>query len=350
MKSKLPAYFFLFLVIGVSLLFFGLIANYMMGVFWAIALTVLFSPVYQKLLKKWNDRRNLSAAATVAIVLLLFIIPATFLIAAVIVEGQSIVERVEEGDVNIQEQVTAFADKVPAKLREWGLPVDRITESLSGQLTSFTQGSGKKILSFTQGVLGFMIQLAVALYLLFFLLRDGKEIKEAALKAIPLKDEKESKLLSRFDAVVRATMKGSLMIALIQGLLGGILFTAVGVPGAIVLGALMVIASLLPVGGVIIWGPVAAVFFAQGDLAKGIIVAVVGSLMIGLIDNLLRPRLVASGTKMPDYLILLSTLGGLSWFGLSGFVIGPIIAAFFITCWQMMGEEYSNDNAEADTI
>ncbi len=321
-----------------------------MGIFWAITLTVLFRRVYQRLLKLWSKRTNLASAATVFLVLLLFIIPASILVAAVISEGQAIVLLVEEGDVDIQEQIRSLADKVPAKLIEWGLPVERIFDTVSSQLQNLAQGSGQRLLRFTQGVLGFGVQLVVALYLLFFFLRDGIEIMEAALKASPLKDQKERKLLRRFDAVVRATMKGSLLIAIIQGLLGGILFTAVGVQGAVILGSLMVIASLLPVGGILIWGPVAAVLFAQGDMTKGIIVVVVGSLMIGLIDNLLRPHLVASGTKMPDYLILISTLGGLSWFGLSGLVIGPIIAAFFITSWEMMSEEYSSEQGGSDMI
>jgi predicted PurR-regulated permease PerM len=124
-------------------------------------------------------------------------------------------------------------------------------------------------------------------------------------------------------------------------LIGGTLFAILGIPGAVLWGVLMALLSLLPIGGSgIIWAPTAIIMFVQGHVTEGIIIVVVGFLGIGLIDNLLRPILVSHDTKIPDYVVLIATLGGLSWFGLSGFIIGPVIAALFMICWEITGELY----------
>jgi predicted PurR-regulated permease PerM len=115
----------------------------------------------------------------------------------------------------------------------------------------------------------------------------------------------------------------------------------VGIDGALFWGILMTFFAFLPVGGsALVWGPAAIILLIQGQIWKGVVVILVGSLLIGLIDNLLRPILVGRDTRMPDYLVLLATLGGIAWFGLSGFVLGPVIAALFLTCWEMAGHEY----------
>jgi predicted PurR-regulated permease PerM len=139
-------------------------------------------------------------------------------------------------------------------------------------------------------------------------------------------------------------VKGSLVVAILQGSIGGLLFYVVGIPGAVLWGVLMTLLSLLPLGSGIIWLPAAIILYSQGEVGKALLIVAVGALIIGLLDNFLRPHLVGGDTKMPDYLILLSTLGGIAWFGVSGFVLGPIIAAFFITAWEMMGEGISPDN------
>jgi len=148
-------------------------------------------------------------------------------------------------------------------------------------------------------------------------------------------------LFERFAQVSKATLKGTVVVALVQGSIGGVLFALVGIPAALLWGVAMTLLALLPVGGsAIIWIPAAIILFVQGNVVEAFIVVAVGSLIIGLVDNLLRPLLVGRDTGMPDYLVLISTLGGITWFGLSGFVIGPTIAALFITVWEMMGKDY----------
>ena len=168
------------------------------------------------------------------------------------------------------------------------------------------------------------------LYLLFFILRDGNTIMQHVHRAMPLRDDQERQLFNKFAEVSRATVKGTLVIALVQGFLGGFIFALLGIQGAVFWGVVMAILSLLPaVGTGLVWGPTAIFLLATGDWGKGLILVTYGVLVIGLVDNLLRPILVGRDTKMPDYLVLFSTLGGLSLVGITGLVLGPVIAAVF---------------------
>src|SRR5690606_13847821 len=131
-------------------------------------------------------------------------------------------------------------------------------------------------------------------------------------------------------------VKGNIVVAATQGMLGGLIFWALGIQGALLWGVIMAVLSLLPaVGAALIWLPVAIYFLATGAIWQGIVLILFGVLVIGLVDNILRPILVGKDTKIPDYVILISTLGGLSVFGLNGFVLGPLFAALFIACWDL---------------
>jgi predicted PurR-regulated permease PerM len=179
------------------------------------------------------------------------------------------------------------------------------------------------------------------LYILFFFLRDGPDLVRALVRAVPLGDRRQSRLLSKFVAVSRATIKGTLVVGIVQGTLGGLVFWAVGIPAPVVWGAVMTVFALVPAVGVgLVWGPAAVIMLALGEIVRGIVVLLVGIFVIGLIDNVLRPILVGRDTEMPDYLVLLATLGGLSTLGISGFVIGPVIAAFFLAVWEMFAEDH----------
>ena len=220
------------------------------------------------------------------------------------------------------------------------MDLDKAREGLNDLITNGSQLAAGQALKITQNIFGFFLQFVVMLYCLFFFLRDGKQLIEGIIWVLPIGDEKERALIRRFESVARATVKGSLLVAILQGVIGGLLFWTVGIPAAMLWGVVMIFLSLLPVGSTIVWLPAAVILFFQGEIGRAIAILIVGSLVIGLADNILRPRLVGQDTKMPDYLILISTLGGITWFGLSGFVIGPIIAALFVTVWQMMGKEF----------
>ena len=182
----------------------------------------------------------------------------------------------------------------------------------------------------------FVIRLGIMLYLLFFLLRDGRALAERIMEAIPLHGDQKAALFARFADVVRATVKGSILVAIAQGTLGGIAFWFLGIHAPLLWAALMAFLSLIPaVGAALVWIPVAIYFLATGAIWQGFGLILYGVLVIGLVDNLLRPFLVGKDTKLPDYVVLISTLGGIQVFGLNGFVIGPLIAAMFMVSWEI---------------
>ena len=179
------------------------------------------------------------------------------------------------------------------------------------------------------------------LYFLFYLFRDGERIVERIIRALPLGDRRERRLFSKFADVARATVKGTLVVAAVQGAIGGLLFWALGIDAAVFWGVVMAVLSLVPaIGSALVWVPAAVILAASGEPGRAAILVAGGVLVIGLVDNLLRPILVGRDTEMPDYLVLIATLGGIAVFGLSGFVLGPVVAALFLVVWDMVIEEY----------
>ena len=354
MQKKIANNFFFLLLFLITIAFFGLIGSFALGAFWAAVLAIVFDPLYKKVLSRSPEKPALASGLTLIGILLIVIIPMGLISLALVVEALDISEKIQSGEWRPQEQLGQIVGQIKGKIPEgsekFGLDVDNIQTKVTEWIGSSSQIIATKILGFGQGVLGMLVQFTITLYVLFFFFRDGPKLVESMIYVLPIGDKKERRLIKRFQSVARATVKGSILIALIQGVLGGILFALLGVEGAVIWGALMIVAALLPVGALLVWGPIAAVLFLQGSYTKAIILVIVGALFIGLIDNLLRPRLVGNDTKMPDWLILLSTLGGLSWFGLSGFVLGPIIAAMFITCWQMMGDEFGEQPPPASAF
>ena len=343
MEKNFPHIFFLVLVLLVTTAFLGLISEFLLGIFWAVVLTILFHNTYDRLSLRLNGRQNLAAALTLLIILLIVIIPILVIGSSIINESIFYYEKVESGEIDLKGYFDQLRANIPVDLtvlERYGFDLEKAREGVNDLLTNGSQIAATQALKLTQNFFNFFIQFSLMLYVLYFFLRDGKQLIEGIIWVLPIGDEKERALIQRFESVAKATVKGSLLVAILQGTIGGILFWAVGIPAAMLWGVVMIFLSLLPVGSTLVWLPAAIILFFQGEVAKAVIILAVGGLVIGLVDNLLRPRLVGQDTKMPDYLILISTLGGISWFGLSGFVIGPIIAAFFITVWQMMGKEF----------
>jgi len=348
MKKSFPYLFFISLVILVTITFIGLIKEYLLAVFWATILSLLFQNLHHKIGLRLGNKPNLSAALTLLTIFVVVILPLLLIGYAVIMEGVNYYQQIESGSLDISGKLDDLKARIPAAenfLRSLSIDVESLRTSINSSLTNLSKTMAGKALEFTQNIVGFFVQFALMLYMLYFFLRDGKWLIEKLVWALPIGDKEEWALIDRFESVARATVKGSLVVAMAQGLAGGILFWAVGIPAAMIWGVLMTLVSLLPLGSGIIWLPAAIIMYVQGHIAEAIVIVLVGALLIGLLDNLLRPSLVGNDTKMPDYLILLSTLGGLSWFGITGFVLGPIIAALFITCWEMLGkgEEEANE-------
>jgi len=343
MQKSFPHIFFLVLVLLVSAAFVGLISEFMMGIFWAIILTILFHQTFDRLKIRLKGKENLAAGLTLLFIILIVILPILFIGSSLVSESLFYYEKVNSGEIDLKGTIDDIRASIPMNmelLEGYGLDLDKAKDGLNDLITNGSKMAAGQALTITQNIFGFFLQFVVMLYMLFFFLRDGKQLVEGIIWVLPIGDEKERALIRRFESVARATVKGSLLVAILQGVIGGLLFWAVDIPAAMLWGVVMIFLSLLPIGSTIVWLPAAIILFFQGEIGRAVAILLVGALVIGLADNILRPRLVGQDTKMPDYLILISTLGGITWFGLSGFVIGPIIAALFITVWQMMGKEF----------
>ena len=335
---------FLTLIVLVTLGFVVLIQGFFEPIFWAAVLAILFAPVYRRLHGRTGGRGALAASLTLVAVLLLVVLPLLGIGAAVTNEAVILYDRVASGELDVAAPVRTVEGWLPYASRlfeRFDIDLAGVREAISNTAVSVSRFVATQALAFGQSALQVVVLFVLVLYLLFFFLRDGDRLIESLIRALPLGDARERRLFSRFAEVSRATIKGTLVVGAVQGALGGLAFWVLGLGAPVLWGVVMGVLSMLPaVGSFLVWGPAAIYLFATGAVGKGVILVVLGSLLIGTIDNVLRPILVGRDTQLPDYLILLSTLGGLTVFGLSGFVIGPIIAGLFVTVWEMFVEEF----------
>jgi len=288
-----------------------------------------------------QGRPSLAAALTVLIIIAMVILPLTMIAASLAQEASSLFAKIQSGEYNFGNYLQRIFDALPA----WATGLlerlnvadfSTLREKLASGLMKGGQVLAPQALSIGMNTFDFVIRLSIMLYLLFFLLRDGRALAERIREAIPLRGEQEAALFTRFADVVRATVKGGILVAMAQGTLGGIAFWFLGIHAALLWAVLMAFLSLIPaIGSALVWAPVAIYFLATGAIWQGVGLIVYGVLVIGLVDNLLRPYLVGKGSKLPDYIVLISTLGGIEAFGLNGFVIGPLIAAMFVVSWEI---------------
>ena len=332
---------FLILVVIVSLAFVWILWPFFGAILWGTILAILFAPLYRRLVDFLKQRRTVAALATVTIVLLIVILPLTLIGGLLVQEGLGVYEKFQAGDLNPGRYFQQVLGVLPAWVNNlidrFGLTnFGAIQEKLSTGVVQGGQFVAAKALNIGQNTFDFIVNLAIVLYLLFFLLRDGDDLARRIRTAIPLHAHQKRELFNSFTTVIRATVKGNVVVAIVQGALGGLIFWFLGVHAAVLWAVVMAFLSLLPaVGSALVWLPVAIYFLVTGATWQGIVLIAFGVLVIGLVDNVLRPILVGKDTKIPDYVVLISTLGGMAIFGLNGFVIGPVIAAMFIAVWDI---------------
>ncbi|WP_368642062.1 AI-2E family transporter [Castellaniella ginsengisoli] len=333
---------FLLLLTAVSIAFISILLPFYAAIFWGGVLAVIFNPLHRRLLRLLGGRSpNLAAFLTLLCITLIVILPMLFITAALANEVAGLYSRINSGQMNLGGYYEQIVGALPPSVHGWldsfGLgDLLSIREKLSAGALQASQFMAKQAVSVGQNTFQFVVGLGIMLYLLFFLLRDGPAIVPKLKRLIPLEDSHRHGLFQKFATVVRATVKGNIVIAAAQGLLGGLMFAFLGIQGSLFWGVIMAFLSLLPaVGASLIWVPVAVYFLVTGALWQGVVLILFGVLVIGLLDNLLRPILVGKDTKLPDYVVLISTLGGLSVFGLNGFVIGPLFAALCMACWAV---------------
>jgi predicted PurR-regulated permease PerM len=331
----------LLLLVAVSLAFGWILLPFYGTIMWGAIIALLFAPLYRRLLPWLNRRRTPAALLTLLIVLVIVILPLALVTASLAREASLMYQRLQSGDWNPVSYFHGVFDALPAwttaLLDRFGLvDFDTLQRRLAAALAQGSQFIATQALSIGQNTFEFVASLFITLYLAFFLIRDGDGVARAVRRAVPLAPEHKRELFDKFTTVIRATVKGNLLVAAIQGALGGIAFWFLGVNAALLWAVLMAFLSLLPaVGAGLVWLPVAIYFFVTGGIWQGIALVAYGVLVIGLVDNLLRPVLVGKDTRMPDYVVMITTVGGMAVFGINGFVLGPAIAAMFIAVWHI---------------
>ena len=337
------AFFVLLVVLTIALAW--VIWPFYGAVFWGSVLALMFEPLYRKLLARFRGRQNLAAFATWSVILLIVVLPLALVAVSMAQEVSGLYQRVKTGEVNFGR----YFDQIVAAMPVWATGLmDRLglvdLAALQAKLTAAITQRGQEFagraVDIGSDALDLIVGFCIAMYLLFFLLRDGAGVARDIRAAIPLAPQAKALLLERFTTVIRATVKGNILVAAAQGALGGLAFWVLGVHAPMLWAVVMAFLSLLPaVGAALIWFPVALYLLATGQVWQGVGLILFGVFVIGLIDNVLRPILVGKDTQLPDYVVLISTVGGLAVFGLNGFVIGPVIAAMFVSAWQLLAAE-----------
>lgn len=344
--KKLQQYLFLTFLVLITVAFLWIVDGFLTSIFWATVLAIIFSPIHQRWLSATNDRASLSSSLTILSIIAVVFIPLFLVGTAVFSESVNLYQRVSviDSSSSISTKIFDGFDTVKIYLDKVGFDEKQVEEKFGEFAEKSTSWLSDQAISLGQNTFSIVLKLFVMFYILFFLLRDGKQIKKRFIEIMPFGDKKEKRLLEKFSSTTRAVIKGTFVVGIVQGGIGAILFFIAGIDGALLWGVLMMILSVIPaLGASIIWLPASIILLLTGNVWEGVMIIIGGILIISLIDNILKPILVGKDTQMPDAIILISTLGGLSVFGITGFVIGPIIAGFFISMWEMFEEEYKKE-------
>jgi len=328
------------LVAGITLTFLSMIQPFLMAVLLAGIFSSLSQPVYRRFTRWFGGRRSLASVVTLVMIVLLIIIPLAVLLGVVTAEAIKVGESVSpwiQDKLNHPDEVALWLKSQP--LYEKFEPYEGEILTRAGQMVSgISRFLINNLSSATAGTVQFLFALMIMLYSMYFFLMDGGRVIDLILYYLPLEDAEERRLLEKFSSVTRATLKGTAVIGILQGGLAGLAFAVVGIPSAVFWGTLMTVLSVIPgIGTGLIWVPAVVILIVGGHVAQGVGLAIFCALVVGSIDNVVRPWLVGKDTQMPDLLILLATLGGLTMFGALGLIMGPIVAALFVTIWEIYG-------------
>jgi predicted PurR-regulated permease PerM len=351
-NNPVHQHFFHILLLVVTVALGWILLPFFGAVFWGTILAILFQPMQRWLTIRFGKRRNLAALTTLALTILIVILPLALVAGTLVQEISLAYARIKTDQPNFtiyfRDAFHALPLSVQHLLGRVGLDdIPGIQRRLTEGAAQISQFVATQALSIGQNTFQFVISFGVMLYLVFFLLRDGGEIGRRIRRALPLDEPHKQHLIAKFTTVVRATVKGNIAVAGVQGLLGGLIFWILGIQGSLLWGVLMAFLSLLPaVGAALVWVPAAAYFFMTGDIWRGVILVAFCVVVIGLVDNVLRPILVGKDTRMPDWVVLISTLGGMALFGINGFVIGPLIAALFMASWDLFSQSEEGGRGE----
>jgi len=332
---------FLAILVGaITIAFFVVMKSFLITLMLAGIFTAIMYPAYRRALRMCRGRAQVASGLTVTLIVAVAVLPFIAFVGLLVSQGiqisnsaaPMIEQQVTDGHWGERLSKLPFADKI----RPYQDELLKKGSEAASTVAGFVVG---KLSDITRGTVNFIANLVLMLYAMYFFFMDGPALLRTIGAFLPLTLAERERLLDRFAAVSIATLKGTVVIGLAQGLLGTIAFAVVHIPGSIFWGTIMTVSAMIPgVGTALVWIPAAIYLVMTGKIVTVIVFSLYFILVVGTIDNLLRPRLVGRGTQMPEMLVLLSTLGGIIAFGIVGFILGPVVAALFITLWQIQGE------------
>ena len=333
------------MVIAISVLFFSMINQFLMAIFLAGLFSALARPVYRRLRVLFNGHRHLASVTTLLLMIVIVLIPLMLLVGIIVAQaidvGQSITPWIKQ-TMEQPDKLSAYLQHLP--FYDELVPYREIILDKAGKIVaSISKWVVGGLSQATLGTANFLFMSFVFLYTMYFFQMDGNKLVKKILYYLPLNSDDENRMLEKFTSVTRATIKGTLLIGILQGGLAGGAFAVLGIDNAVFWGTLMAVLSIIPsVGSALVWIPASIFLIMQGSVGSGVGLLLFCGVVVGSLDNVLRPILVGKDTKMHELMIFFGTLGGIMMFGISGIFIGPLIASLFLTIWELYGLAFSD--------
>lgn len=315
-------------------------------VLWAVVLVIVFFPVHRRVRARVGSP-GWSALLSCLLVIFVILVPLTLLTFAVINELGDFVRMLQPKQdgtggaasaAGLLDPNSPYLGPVVRWVGQY-FDVSKLVspEAVAERLKGVSGAIASRTLGVVGGVVGVVVEVFFVIFTMYYLFRDGERLRAAAYEMMPLSDEKAREIFDRTGEVISASVYGVLVIAVVQGVLGGLAFWVLGLPSPLLWGVVMIFLSMIPMlGAFIVWVPAALYLALTGEWGKAIMLAVWGALVIGSVDNFLRPKLVGERTRLHELLVFFSVLGGLQVFGVLGIVLGPVIVAITIALLDVL--------------
>lgn len=341
--KKYNVYFFFALLIGISILAFLIFKPFLMPILLAAILAVILQRPYNFFVRVTNDHKKISAFLISFLGILIFSAFFLGVIGLVLNEASNFLHNSNGGTQQYQKYFDNLVNNINQNsfLKSVGFDSVINADTLKNSASQLGQNAFAVFQKTYQGVANLIFFTIVMFFTLYYFLIGGKELVAHIMYLSPLRNAHEKVLIRKFISISRATIKGTLVVGIVQGAIGAILFASVGIPSAVVWGIVMMLLSLIPMmGTALVWLPAALIMLLTGNIWQGMVILIVGGGVISTIDNFLRPKLVGNDTQMHPLIVFFATLGGISLLGFLGFIIGPIVAALFLALWEIYGTEF----------
>ena len=353
-KQQIFTGFFVLIFIFLFYLFYQVLKPFLISLLWAGILALILYPVYERLKILLKNKSNISSLIMTFLTVCIIVIPLILITASLSIEildiyksAQSSGEFAKLGQIaqkftkldTLKEFVpSGILEKVVKNFDLGQLDLQEIIIKGVGTTSNYLLGKFQDI---ARNLTSFIFNFVIMVFALFFFFRDGKGICEELITLIPMKETEKTKISTIFSNTIDAVIMGSLAIAVVQGLLVGLIFWILGISYPVIAGAVSFVLSFVPlIGPVVVWAPVGIYLLFTGSIVKGIILLLFGALVISTVDNVLRPLIIGGRVKLPTLFLLLSIIGGIQYFGFSGIVLGPVLLAVFISFVEIYKQTY----------